>query len=62
MWPPMFDLLTNPTTSSKPISRTAQTDIVTNHEEPLDDNENYYERKHNLRMSQIGPTGKSYHD
>jgi hypothetical protein len=62
MWPPMFDPLTNPMASPKPISRIAQVGIITNHGEPLDEDGDYFERKHNLRMSQIVPLEKSYDD
>ncbi len=46
----MSDPLTNPTTSPKLVSGIAQVDIVTNHEEPLDEDENYLKRKHNPKM------------
>ncbi len=50
MWPPMSNPLTNPTTSPKLVSGIAQIDIVTNHGEPLDEDENYLKRKHNPKM------------
>ncbi len=61
MWPPMFNPLVNPTTSPKPISRIAQVKIVTDYEEPSNEDKDYFERKHNSRMPQIFPTKKSYH-
>jgi hypothetical protein len=62
MWPLMFDPLTNPTTSSKPVSRIAQADIVTNHGKPSNDDEDHSKRKHNPKMSQIILILKSCHD
>ncbi len=62
MWPPMFNPLINPMASLKPISKIAQARIVTNHTEPLDEDEDYSERKHNPKMPQIIPTEKLYHD
>jgi hypothetical protein len=34
----------------KPVTRVAQVEIVTNHEEPLDEDDDSFKRKHNLRM------------
>jgi hypothetical protein len=50
------------TTSLKPISKIAQAKIVTDHKEPLDEDEDYSERKHNPRMPRIIPIEKLYHD
>ncbi|CAK9268011.1 unnamed protein product [Sphagnum jensenii] len=62
MWPPMFNPLINLTTSPKPISKIAQARIVTDHKEPLDEDEDYSEKKHNPKMPRIVPTKKLYHD
>jgi hypothetical protein len=50
MWPPMFDLLIVPTTLPKLLLGIAQVKIVTDHEEPLDEDEDYSKRKHTPRM------------
>ncbi len=42
--------------------RIAQTEIMTNREELLDEDENYFEKKHNPKMPQIVPIKKLYHD
>jgi hypothetical protein len=62
MWPPMFDPLINPTTSSTPILKFAQTGIITNRNNPLDEDEDYSKEKHNTKMPQIIPIKKMYHD
>jgi hypothetical protein len=62
MRPPMFDPLINPMASPKAILRIAQIEIVTNYEEPSNEDKDYYERKHNSKMPQIVPTEKSYHE
>ncbi len=62
MWPPMFDSLANPTTLLKLVLKIAQTRIVTNCKEPLDEDEDYSKEKHNPKMPQIILTKKLYHD
>jgi hypothetical protein len=62
MWPPMSDPLINPMISPKLVPRIAQTRIVTNCGEPLDEDEDYSMRKHNYKMPQIIFTKKLYHD
>jgi hypothetical protein len=58
----MFNPLINPMISPKPIPKIVQVGIVTNHGEPLDEDEDYSDKKHIFRMSQIIPTKKLYHD
>jgi hypothetical protein len=58
----MFNPLINPITLKKPILGIAQARIITYCEEPSDEDEDYFKRKHNLRMSQIFLIKKSYHD
>ncbi len=62
MWPPMSNPLTNPTTPSKSVSRIAQTRLVIDRKEPLDEEKNYSKRKHNPRIPQIIPIRKPYHE
>jgi len=62
MWLPMSDPLTNPTISLKLISGILQVGIVTNCGEPLDEDEDYSERKHNPKMPRIIPIKKLYDD
>jgi hypothetical protein len=62
MWPFMSNPLANPTISPKLVSRIVQARIVTNCKGPLDEDEDYSERKHNPRMPQIISTKKPYHD
>ncbi len=62
MWPPMSNPLANPMASPKLVSGIAQAKIVTNCEEPSNEDEDYFERKYNPMMPQIIPTKKSYHD
>ncbi len=62
MWPPMSDPLINPMASLKLVLGIIQARIITDRKEPSDEDEDYFERKHNRRMPQIIPTGKSYHD
>jgi hypothetical protein len=50
VWPPMFNPLVNPTTPPQPVLGIAQTGVVTNHKEPLDENKESSKRKHNLKM------------
>jgi hypothetical protein len=52
----MFDPLTNPMASPKPILGITQAGIVTNHKEPLDEDDNYLEKKHNPKLPRIIPT------
>ncbi len=59
---PMFDPLVNPMASPKPVLKIAQTKIVKNCEEPLDEDEDYSKEKHNPKMPQIVPIKKLYHD
>ncbi len=49
----MFDLLIVPTTLPKLLLGIAQVKIVTDHEEPLDEDEDYSKRKHTPRMPWI---------
>jgi len=49
----MFDSLANPTTLLKLVLKIAQTRIVTNCKEPLDEDEDYSKEKHNPKMPQI---------
>lgn len=51
MWPLMSNPLANPIASPKPILGIAQTWIVINGREPLDEYEDYFEGKHNPKMS-----------
>jgi hypothetical protein len=62
MWPPMLDPLTNPTISPKLVQGIVQVGIVTYCGEPSDEDEDYFERKHNIGMPQIIFTEKPYHD
>jgi hypothetical protein len=48
--------------SPKLVSRIIQARTIMNCEGPLDENEDYSERKHNPRMPRIIPTKKPYHD
>ncbi len=57
----MVPLLTFPIIP-KPILGVVQIGVVTNHEEPSDDNDNSFEKKHNPRMPQILLTKKSYNE
>jgi hypothetical protein len=41
MWPPMFDPLTNISTSPNPVLGVAQVEIVANHREPSDENDDF---------------------
>ncbi len=50
MWPPMSDLLIVATALPKLLSGIAQVKIVTDHKEPLDEDEDYSRRKHNPKM------------
>jgi hypothetical protein len=62
MCPPISNLLIDPTTPPKLVSRITQARIITNHREPSNEDKNYFERKHNPKMPQIGPTRKLYHE
>ncbi len=46
----------------KLVSKVAQIGIITNHEEPLNEDNDSSERKHNPRMPQIIPFGKPYNE
>ncbi len=48
--------------SPKPVSKIVQAKIVTNREEPLDEDKDYFKRKHKPNMPQIIPTEKPYQD
>jgi hypothetical protein len=48
--------------SPKPVMKIIQVEIITNCGEPLDEDEDYSEKKHNSKMSQIIPTKILYHD
>jgi hypothetical protein len=50
MWLAISNPLANPITPAKPISKIAQTGIVINGREPLDEYEDNFEGKHNPRM------------
>jgi hypothetical protein len=50
MWPPMSDPFVNIIASPKLVMRVAQVGIVTDHMEPLDEVDDSFKRKHNLRM------------
>jgi hypothetical protein len=58
----MSDPLANPMASPKLVSGIAQAKIVTNHGEPSNEDEDYFEKKYNPRMPQIIHTEKLYHD
>ncbi|CAK9266867.1 unnamed protein product [Sphagnum jensenii] len=62
MWLPMSDPLTNLMTSTKLVLGIVQTRIVTNHEEPSNEDEDYSKRKHNPKMPKIIRIKRSYHD
>ncbi len=62
MWPLMSNHLVNPIATLKPILKIAQTGIVINREEPLNEDDDYSERKHNLIMPQIVHIKKLYHE
>jgi hypothetical protein len=46
----------------KPILGVAQTEIVIDQEENLDEDDVFLERKHNLILQRIVPTRKPYHE
>ncbi len=46
----MLDPLVNPVISPKPIPRIVQARIVLDCQEPLDEDKDYLEKKHNARM------------
>jgi hypothetical protein len=50
LWPLMFDCVTNIMAPPHPILGVAQVGIVTNHREPLDEDDDFFESKHNPRM------------
>jgi hypothetical protein len=50
MWLAISNPLSNPITPANPISKIAQTGIVINGREPLDEYEDNFEGKHNPRM------------
>jgi hypothetical protein len=50
MWTPLSDPLVNPMISAKPFLGIVQVGIVTDYGEPLDEDKDYFERKHNLKM------------
>ncbi len=58
----MSNPLTIPTTSQKPVLKIIYIKIVIDHMEPLDEDKDYSERKHNLRVPWIVLIGKLYHD
>jgi hypothetical protein len=58
VWPPMSNPLVNPTTPPQLVLGIAQTKVVTNHREPLDEDKESSERKHNPKMPQIIPINK----
>ncbi len=60
MWPPMSDPLVNSMASPKLVSRIIQVAIVTDCEEPLDEDNNNFERKQKPMMPQNIPIEKSY--
>jgi hypothetical protein len=62
VWPPMFNPLANPITPPQPVWGIAQTRVVIYHKEPLDENKEFFKRKHNLEMPRIIPIEKSYHE
>ncbi len=62
MWPSMSNPVTNPIAPPKPILGIAQIGIVIDRGETLDDDDEYFERKHNPRMLQIILTKKLYHE
>jgi hypothetical protein len=55
-------MLPNFITPPKPILGVAQVGIVTNCGEPLDEDNDSFERKHNPRMPRIVPIRKSCHE
>jgi len=58
----MFDPLANPIASPKLVLKIAQTRIITNRKELLDEDDDYSKKKHNPKMSQIILTKNLYHD
>jgi hypothetical protein len=61
MWPPMSNPLTNPITPPKPILEITQNEIVADCGEPLGEDDDFHERKHNPKMPIIIPIKKPYH-
>ncbi len=62
MWPLMSNPLRNLMAPPKPILGVAQTEIVIDQEENLDEDDVFLERKHNLILQRIVPTRKPYHE
>ncbi len=62
MCPPIFNPLVNITTPPKPISGLAQTSIITDLKELLDEDDDSSKRKHNPRMPRIVPIIKPYNE
>jgi hypothetical protein len=62
MRPPMSDPLANPRHHQKPILGIAQDGIVTNREDPSNEDKDYTSKKHKPKMSQIVPTKKLYYE
>ncbi len=58
MWPLISNLFVNITTTTKLVLQVAQARVVIDHGEPLEDDDNSFERKHNPRMPQILLTRK----
>jgi hypothetical protein len=61
MWLPMSNPLANPTTPPKPVLGITQDEIVIDHEEPFDEDDDFFARKHNPRMPRIVFTKNPYH-
>jgi hypothetical protein len=62
MWPPMSNPFANIMAPPKLVLGVAQIGVVTNHEEPLNEDNDSSKRKHNPRMPQIVPTRKPYNE
>jgi hypothetical protein len=50
LWPPMFNPFANPIAPPQPILGIAQIGVVIDHKEPLDEDMESFERKHNPKM------------
>jgi hypothetical protein len=61
MWPSMSNPLANPTAPPKPVLGITQDEIITNHKELFGEDDDFFERKHNLRMPRIILTKRPYH-
>jgi hypothetical protein len=62
MWPQVFSPFANITATLNLVSRVAQVGVVTNNEEPWDDGNISFERKHNPKMPQIFPIKNLYNE